>query len=353
MFGGERQHQAHVDNADFFALLGQIIDRLDQGLGAGADDDRHALGLGVAVIVKQMVLPASQAGECVHLRLHDSRQTGIERVHRLAALEIHVRVLRRPAHDGPVGVQAALAVFADSLLGDHGADVFVVDQLQLVDLMGGAEAVEEMDERNPGVQGRRLGQQSHVVGLLHRAGGKLGEAGLAHGGHVGMVAEDRQTLRGQRTRRHVDHRRGQLAGDLVQIGDHQQQPLRGRERGRQRAGLQRAMHSAGGPALALHLDDQGHVAPYIGLAFRRPLVGQLGHGRGRRDRVNGAHFIDAVGDIRHALVAFQSRNLCWLHLSTFIWIGTFQWHGRDTARSTRRSRCNARSRIGNACPDPA
>ena len=51
---------------------------------------------------------------------------------------------------------------------------------------------------------------------------------------------------------------GQLAGDLEHVGQHQQQALGRREGRRQRAGLQRAMHRAGGAALALHLlHDRG------------------------------------------------------------------------------------------------
>jgi hypothetical protein len=52
---------------------------------------------------------------------------------------------------------------------------------------------------------------------------------------------------------------GQLAGDLVHVGDHQQQTLAGGEGRRQRAGLQRAVHRAGGAAFRLHLDDGGHL----------------------------------------------------------------------------------------------
>jgi len=56
-------------------------------------------------------------------------------------------------------------------------------------------------------------------------------------------------------------KRRQLAGNLEQIGDHQQQALRGREGGGQRAALQRAMHGADGAGLGLHFDDVGHGAP--------------------------------------------------------------------------------------------
>ena len=87
----------------------------------------------------------------------------------------------------------------------------------------------------------------------------------AGGHHVAVIAENRKRVRGQGARGDVKDRRGQLAGDLVHVGDHQQQALRRRERRRQRPGLQGAVHGAGGAAFALHFDTMGTV-PQI-LAF--------------------------------------------------------------------------------------
>ena len=50
---------------------------------------------------------------------------------------------------------------------------------------------------------------------------------------------------------------------LNMSGQHQQQPLRRGEGRRQRAGLERAVHRAGGAALRLHLDHDGDVAPEV------------------------------------------------------------------------------------------
>ena len=89
------------------------------------------------------------------------------------------------------------------------------------------------------------------------------KAGLPAGHDVGVVAEDRQRVGGQRARRDVDDERRQLAGDLVHVGDHQQQALRGREGRGQRAGLQRAVDGAGGAAFGLHLDHLRDRAPDV------------------------------------------------------------------------------------------
>ena len=49
----------------------------------------------------------------------------------------------------------------------------------------------------------------------------------------------------------------------------------------ERAGLQRAVHRAGGAGLRLHLDDVRDRAPEVRAGPGRPLVGQLAH-RARR-----------------------------------------------------------------------
>ena len=182
----------------------------------------------------------------------------------------------------------------------------VGELLDLGDFVRGAEAVEEMQERDARFQRGGLRDQRHVHDFLHRIRGQHAEAGGARGHHVAVVAEDRERLRGQRARRDVEHRRGQLAGDLVHVGDHQQQALRRGEGGGQRPGLQRAVQRAGGAAFALHLDHRRHGAPDVGLLFGGPLVRPFAHGGGRRDRINGDDFVGLVGDVGGRFVAVDA-----------------------------------------------
>ena len=118
-----------------------------------------------------------------------------------------------------------------------------------------------------------------------------------------MVAENRKRLGRQRARRNVEDRGGQLAGDLVHIGDHQQQALRGGEGGSERAGLQCAVQRARRAAFALHLDHRGHRAPDVRFQLGGPLVGPFAHGRRGRNRVNGDDFVDLVGHIGRGFIA--------------------------------------------------
>ena len=202
-----------------------------------------------------------------------------------------------------LGRERAPAMRAHQVVVDHCADLIVGEERDRVDLVRGAESVEEMQERDARCERRGLRDQRRVVRLLHRAGREQGEPRRARRHHVGMVAEDRQRLRRERARRDVEDGRRQLAGDLEHVGQHQHQALRGGEGRRQRARLQRAVHGAGGAAFALHLLHDRDVAPDVRDALGRPLIGELGHGRGRGDRVDRAHLVHPVGDVRDRGVA--------------------------------------------------
>ena len=80
-----------------------------------------------------------------------------------------------------------------------------------------------------------------------------GETGLTAGVDVGVVAEDVQSLSSNGTGGDVEHGGQQLTGDLVHIGDHQQQTLGGGVGGGQSTGSQRAVDGTGGAGLGLHL----------------------------------------------------------------------------------------------------
>jgi hypothetical protein len=115
-------------------------------------------------------------------------------------------------------------------------------------------------------------------------------------------------MRGQRARRHVDHCGGQFAGDLVHVGNHQEQALRGGKRGAERAGLQRAMQRASRATFTLHFDHIGNRAPDVLLFFGIPLIGPLAHGRRRGNGVNGYYFTQAVCYGCGGFVAVDNRH---------------------------------------------
>ena len=106
----------------------------------------------------------------------------------------------------------------------HVGQVGVIPHGHLLHLMGGTEAVEEVQERHAALDGGQVRDGGQVHDLLDVALGEHGEAGLAAGHDVGVVAEDVQRAWKRYGPRHGTPR--QLLGcDLVHVGDHEQQAL--------------------------------------------------------------------------------------------------------------------------------
>ena len=57
--------------------------------------------------------------------------------------------------------------------------------------------------------------------------------------------------------------RRKFSGDLVHVGDHQQQTLGGGEGGGQRSRLQSSVDRTGSSAFALHFNHMGYAAPDV------------------------------------------------------------------------------------------
>lgn len=83
-------------------------------------------------------------------------------------------------------------------------------------------------------------------------------------------------------------------GNLIQIGDHEQQALGGGKGGGQRAGGQGTMDRACGAGLGLHFHDIDAVSKNISTVLVGPFVHMLRHGRGGRDGVNGSDFCKRI-----------------------------------------------------------
>ena len=107
--------------------------------------------------------------------------------------------------------------------------------------------------------------------------------------------------------------RGQLTGDLVHVGDHQQETLRCSEGGCEGTGLQRAVQGTCGTAFTLQLFNDGQRAPDILLAFREPLIGPLGHGGRGGDGVDGDDLGEPIGNGGGGLVAIHNYCLNFTH----------------------------------------
>ena len=160
----------------------------------------------------------------------------------------------------------------------QGTQVLVVQGFDLLDLMRGTEAVEEVQERHTAVNGGQVCHGTQIHSLLGRGGCQQGETGLTDAHDVAMVTEDTQRVNTECPGRDVEYAGEHFACDLIHIGDHQQQPLGGGIGGGQGAGLQGTVDRAGGAALGLHLHHLHRLAEQVLLPVGGPLVHMFRHG---------------------------------------------------------------------------
>jgi hypothetical protein len=284
--GGERPEQPNGQHADAFARVVQRLHGFFDGPGAGSHQHDHAVRIRRPRVFHQVVPAAGALAEGVHRRLDGVGNRPVERRARLSRLEEDVWVLGGSPQRRPVRRQAAVAQGPHGVLIDQGVEVRVVEEVDPVDLVARPEAVEEVKERHAGGERRGMRYERQVLGLLDRRRREHGPSRRAHGHDVGVVAEDRQRMRGDGPCRHVDHGRRQFAGDLEHVRQHQEQALRGGECRGERAAHHGAVQHPRGARLALHLDDLGDDAPEVLSPGRAPGVGQLAHRRRGRDRVD-------------------------------------------------------------------
>ena len=188
----------------------------------------------------------------------------VERVRRLPRLEEHVRVLGRYLGATGCSGESARARCARTRRSSISARrSVVVERLDLVDLVRGAEPVEEVQEWDPRLERRGVGDEREVLGFLHRRGAEHREAGRPRSHHVAVIAEDRQRVGRHGAGRDVHHERRQLTCDLEHVGIISSSPCEAVKVVRARPTWSAPCSAPAAPALALHLDDVGHGAPQV------------------------------------------------------------------------------------------
>ena len=218
--------EVHLHDAELRSASVQIVDRLPHGLDAGAHEHDDALrvaprrssrttGTDGRSARRTGPSPPARSTEPPRRRGWPFRVPGSTRPGSAPR--------RAPPADSGSSARARCAnTSSSSIMAPTSSSDKDLDS---ADLVGRAEAVEEMEEWNARRERGVLRDEGEVVRFLHRARAEHSPTGHARGHDVGVIAEDRQRLRGDRARRHVEDRRRQLAGDLEHVRDHQQANL--------------------------------------------------------------------------------------------------------------------------------
>ena len=210
-----------------------------------------------------------------------------------------------------LGVERAGTVVGHRLTVEHAVELLVAPHGHLLDFVGGAEAVKEVQEGHAALNGRKVGHCAKVHDLLRVGGSQQRKAGLTAGHDVLMVAENGEAGSAEGACGDVQHSGLELARYPVQVGHHQQQALRGGEGRGQGACRQRAVDRAGGATLRLHLGHLDLLAEKIFAARSRPVIHQLGHDRRGGDGEDGRHFRKGVGHMGGRRVAIHGFHGAW------------------------------------------
>ena len=203
-------------------------------------------------------------------------------------------------------------VVTESLDGVHVAhlgQILVVPHGDLLDLVAGAEAVEEVDEGDLALQRGQMRHGGQIHDFLRVGFAEHGEAGLTTGHDVGVIAKNVQGVGSDATRGDVEDARELLARDLVHVRDHQEQTLRSRVGGGQSTGAEGAVHCAGSTGFGLHLDDLDRGAEDVLATLGRPLVDMVGHRAGRRNGIDSRYLGVRIRNICGRLVAVHRLKL--------------------------------------------
>ena len=113
----------------------------------------------------------------------------------------------------------------DGVIINHGLHLILGQFFNLLNFVGGAEAIEEMDKRHTRLERRSVRNERHIHCFLHAVGGQQRKTGRAGSRHIRVVTKNRKCLRGQRAGSHMEDRGSQFTRDLVHIRDHQEETL--------------------------------------------------------------------------------------------------------------------------------
>src|SRR5579862_8975585 len=116
-------------------ILGKELNDFSRRFGSGSHQYDHSIREGMSKIVEKLISPSRQASKGIHRPLNDVRACRIERIYGLPRLEVHIRVHRGTSHERIVWIEPSPSMCDDEIVVDHGSDLVVREQLDLVDFM--------------------------------------------------------------------------------------------------------------------------------------------------------------------------------------------------------------------------
>ena len=319
----ERSVKVNLNKANLLAGCYEVIDNLFDGLTDRAHSDDDLLRIRSAIVVEGLVIGADLLVDLVHVIDNGLRNRIVVLVASLTSLEEDIAVLCLAAENRVLRIQSVSSELVYGIPVEHLAEILVVPYFDLLNLMRGTEAVEEVQERNLAVDSGKVSHSAEVHNFLRAVGAQHCITGLAACIDVGMVTEDVQSVGSNAASRNVDNARQQLAGHLVHVRDHQEQALRSGVGGGKSTSRQRTVNCTSSAGLRLHLRYAYFTAEKILSAGSSILIGLISHNGRRRDRIDRSNVGKRIRNMRGGVVAIHGLHFsCHLTNSSF---KDYQW----------------------------
>ena len=270
--------ESHLHDAELRVLrLLQIINGLLNGVIDGAHRDDDMLRVRRAVVIEKLIVRADLRVDLVHILLDDRGHGIIIGIGGLPRLEEDIRILRGASLHRMIRVESILSEGINGVPVHHVLQVLVIPLLDLLNLMGGPEAVEEIDKGKASLQRRKMRDRSQIHNLLNGGLAEHRSTGLTTCHDIGVISENGERVTCDGTGRNIEDTGQLLSRDLVDVRNHQKKTLRRGEGGGQSSGRQSPMHGAGRTGLGLHLRHRNRLPEDVLSALGRPLIDMLRH----------------------------------------------------------------------------
>ena len=181
------------DKTDLLAFGIQSVDDFASGFGNGTHSDDDALGFWIAIVAEWVIFTAGETACFSEILLNDWGDFIEVLVLGFTSLEVDIVILSATAGDWVgVWVKSAGSELLDLVHAKELLPLLFVDELDVLDFVGGTETIEEVHDRGLGLNGDEVGDWGKIGDLLDGTGADHGHAGLAAGIDVSVVAEDRK-----------------------------------------------------------------------------------------------------------------------------------------------------------------
>ena len=179
------------DKTDLLAFGIQSVDDFASGLGNGTHGDDDALSVWIAIVAEWVILTSGETARFSEILLNDWGDFVEVLVLSLTGLEVDIVILSATAGDWVgVWVKSAGSELLDLVHAKELLPLLFVDELDVLDFVGGTETIEEVHDWGLGLNGNKVGDWGKIGDLLDGTRADHGHASLSAGIDVIVVTED-------------------------------------------------------------------------------------------------------------------------------------------------------------------